>query len=172
MTSLETQYNAILDQIDYLVEDSGYAGINLLDGDDLEIAFDESGTSKITVSGFDASTASTGLNLSDAASWWNTTNSEPDSTVINTYLTALETAKSTLRTNSQNLSSQLSIVTTRQDFTTNMIDILEEGAGNLVNCDTTEEGVKLTTLQTQQALAVQSLSIASSSSQAVLNLFS
>lgn len=172
ITTLQTQYNAILDQIDYLVEDSGYAGINLLDSDNLEIAFDESGTSKITVSGIDASTGSGGLNLIDAASWWSTANSEPDSTVINGYITDLETAKTTLRSQSQTLSSQLSVVTTRQDFTANMIDLLEEGAGELVNADTTEEGVKLTTLETQQALAVQALSITSSASQAVLNLFS
>ena len=52
-----------------------------------------------------------------------------------------------------------------------MISTLNEGAGNLVNAYTTEEGVKLTTLQTQQALAVQALSITSQASQAVLNLF-
>jgi len=53
-----------------------------------------------------------------------------------------------------------------------MINILNTGASNLVSADTNEESVNLTTLQTQQSLSIQSLSIANSSAQAVLNLFS
>ncbi|MDA8126739.1 MAG: flagellin, partial [Deltaproteobacteria bacterium] len=62
--------------------------------------------------------------------------------------------------------------TTRQDFTSSMITTLKDGSANLVNCDTTEEGVNLTTLQTQQSLAINSLSIANQSAQSVLSLFS
>lgn len=165
--SYVTQYNAILDEIDATAEDSIYSGINLLSSDTLEISIGSEATDKINVNGIDAS--SSGLGITDATSWWDTTSAA--STTINADLALLDTAKTTLRSASKNLSSQLSIVTNRQDFTSSMIDILDEGAANLVNADTTEEGVNLTTLETQQSLGIQALSIASSASQAVLNLF-
>ncbi len=49
---------------------------------------------------------------------------------------------------------------------------LNDGASNLVNADTNEESANLLALQTQQELALNSLSIASDSSSAVLQLFS
>lgn len=168
-----TQFNSILHEITDTAEDSSYGGINLLASDTLEIVVgsgDTSGEAKITVNGIDASESGLGLSDVTSGSWWDTTSA--NSTNINTILTQLDTAKDTLRAASKTLSSQLSVVTNRQDFTSGMIDILEAGAGDLVNADTTEEGVNLTTLQTQQSLGIQSLSIASSAQQAVLNLFS
>jgi flagellin len=161
------QYEDILAQIDDLAGDSGYGGINLLGGTDeeLTITFNEEGDSALTISGFDA-TASTGYSLAGATNSWAT------SADINGDIDDLNAMKSDLRAQAKTLSSQLNIVTARQDFTATMINTLTEGAGNLVNANTTEEGVKLTTLQTQQSLAVKSLSIASSASQAVLALFS
>lgn len=167
-----TQFNSILEDISDIAEDSSYGGINLLASDTLEIIVgnsDTSGNAKITVNGIDGSASGLGLSDVTAGSWWDTTSA--NSTNIDTVLTQLDTAKETLRSEAKTLSSQLSVVTNRQDFTSNMIDILEAGAGDLVNADTTEEGVNLTTLETQQSLGIQSLSIASSASQAVLNLF-
>ena len=165
--SYMTQYNAILGQIDDMAEDSGYSGINLLGGatEELEITFNEDGSSAITITGIDGSSTGLGLTAQTGTTDWADTD-------IEAAITALDDAKSTLRAGAKTLSSQLSIVTNRQDFTDSMITLLEEGAASLVNADTTEEGVKLTTLETQQSLAVQALSIASSASQAVLNLFS
>ena len=45
------------------------------------------------------------------------------------------------------------------------------GVGRLVDADMEEESSKLTALQTQQQLAIQSLSIANSSAQNILTLF-
>lgn len=165
-----TEFNDVLDQIDTIAEDSIYSGINLLMGDDLEISIGDEATDKITVSG--ANCDSTGLSLTQVTDdWWDASTSSADSTAINAVLVSLDTARTTLRSDAKTLSSQLNIVTNREDFTENMISVLKEGAANLVNADTTEEGVNLTTLQTQQSLGIQSLSIASQSSQAVLNLF-
>ena len=172
-----TQYNEILDQIDDLAEDSGYGGINLLGGTSqtLEVVFDEEGDSTITLTGFDASSASTGLNLADAtaAAWYSGTGPTFDVTEsgVNAMITALDDAKDTLRTKAKTMSNQLTMITARQDFTTNLIATLKEGSANLINADTNEESVNLTTLQTQQQLAINSLSIANSASQAVLSLF-
>jgi flagellin len=171
VTEYMTQYNSTLDEITDLASDSGYKGVNLLGGltETLEVFFDEEGSSSITLTGVDAS--ATGLSLSDAASWWSTTNSAPDETVINASIAELDAAKDTLRANSKTLSNQLSIITAREDFTENMINTLTDGASNLVNADTNEESANLLTLQTQQQLATNALSISSDSYQAVLNLF-
>ncbi|MDP1993334.1 MAG: flagellin [Syntrophales bacterium] len=173
-----SQYNEVLDQIDDLSEDSGYGGVNLLGGttQQLEVVFDEDGESKITLTGFDAST--TGLSLTNAASasFYTGTDLAGDFAVttsgINALITELDDAKNTLRTKAKTFSTQLSVVEARNDFTSNMITTLEDGSANLVNADTTKEGVNLTTLQTKQQLAISSLSIANSASQAVLSLFS
>ena len=56
-------------------------------------------------------------------------------------------------------------------FTQKLQDALEAGAGNLVDADLAKESAKLTALQTKQQLGVQALSIANSSSSALLGLF-
>lgn len=170
-----SQYNEILGQIDDLADDAGYGDVNLLGGtsQSLEVVYNEDGSSKSTITGFDAST--TGLSLTDASSGSFYTGSGSSFAVtssgINACIDELDDARSTLRSKSKTLSTQLDVVQSRNDFTQNLITTLKEGSANLVNADTTEEGVNLTTLQTQQQLAVNSLSIANSASQAVLSLF-
>jgi flagellin-like hook-associated protein FlgL len=160
-----TQFNDIMDQIDTLAADADYNGTNLLSSDTLSVTFDEDGNSTISVTGFDAS--STGLSITAVnATGWTT------STAIQASITEINDAISTLRTESKTLSSDLNTIETRQDYTTNLMTILKEGAGELVNADTNEESVNLTTLQTQQQLALTSLSIANSVNQNVLTLFS
>ena len=56
-------------------------------------------------------------------------------------------------------------------FVSNLMDTISGGIGTLVDADMTEESTKLKALQTQQQLGVQALSIANSSSEAVLQLF-
>jgi flagellin len=176
VTEYITQFNELMTQIDNLAGDATYAGVNLLGGttESLEVFFDEEGDSGITITGFDASSGGLGLatvtDAGDAASWWDGTGAL-NKTNINASLDELEAATSTLRSKSKTLSNQLSIITAREDFTAKMINTLEVGAANLVNADTNEESANLLTLQTQQELAINSLSIASSAQQAVLNLF-
>lgn len=171
VTEYMDQFNILLDDIDDLAEDSGYSGINLLGGttETMNVKFDEEGNSEITVEGFDAS--SSGLGIVDGADWWDTTNGAVSSTDVDTALDALAAAKTTLRSESKTLSSQLSVITSRQEFTEGMIDVLETGSANLINADLNEESANLLALQTQQSLATNSLSISSQSMQSVLNLF-
>jgi len=166
---LMEQFNNLLDQIDDLADDSGYSGVNLLGGttEALEVFFDEDGDSSIILTGFDAS--SSGLGISTASDW--VTGGAVDKDAINASLDLLSDAKTTLRSESQSLSNQLSTVTAREDFTENMINCLEEGAGNLVNADLNEESANLLVLETQQQLGINALSIASQSMQSVLSLF-
>ena len=59
----------------------------------------------------------------------------------------------------------------QEDFVNKLSDSLESGVGRLVDADMNEESTRLKALQTQQQLAVQSLSIANSSSEVILSLF-
>jgi flagellin len=167
-TNLRDQYMALMDQIDFLAADSGYKGVNFLDDDNLIVKFDEDGTSQITLSGFDA-TYATGLLITDqsAADWVN-----DDGTIINDEAIAeLDAATTALRSEAKTMSSNLSVVTIRQDFTEKMINTLEDGAVNLTIADMNEEGANMLMLQTRQALGTTSLSLASQAAQSVLRLF-
>ncbi|CAN7171115.1 flagellin [Rhizobium rhizogenes] len=88
--------------------------------------------------------------------------------------TALDMVQSALNAMTS-MGSRLGSISTRIDLQTNfassLSDSIESGVGKLVDADMEEESSKLSALQTQQQLAVQSLSIANSSSQSILTLF-
>jgi flagellin len=162
-SSLATQFDDIRTQISELAADSGYNGINLLNGDSLTVKFNETGTSTQSITGvkFDAA------GLSIAAST-NTFQTDAD---VNAALTDLSAALTTLRGQSVAFGSSLSVVQTRQDFTKNMINTLQVGSDNLVLADSNEESANMLALQTRQSLSTTALSLASQADQNVLQLF-
>jgi len=160
----ETQFNTLRTQIDQLAADASFNGNNLLQGDNLSVIFNSSGSSTLNITG--VSFTSSGLGVSEAA-----TDSFQTDNNINATLTELDSAISTLRTQSSTFGSNLSVVETRQQFTDNLINVLETGAGNLTLADTNEEGANLLALQTRQQLSSVSLSLASQADQNVLRLF-
>lgn len=174
LNTLESQYMNVLCQIDQLAEDSGYKGVNLLDGTTVthKIKFDEKGDSSLTMTGFDASSTGETLSLvSIATDSWVSAGGVADLEQINSAITSLDTATETLRSEAQKLSTNLSTITIRQDFTQGMINTLRDGAGNLTNADMNEEGANMLMLQTRQQLGTTSLSMASQAAQSVLRLF-
>ena len=168
ITALNTQYNVVRTQIDEMAADSGYKGINLLKSGTTTVKFDEDGTSKLTLTGFDATTAVAGLNI--AASTW-ASPAAAEKTKMDADIVLLDKAVATLRTESSKLSNNLSIITARQEFTQGMINTLKDGAAGLTNADMNEEGANMLMLQTRQALGTTSLSLASQAAQSVLRLF-
>jgi flagellin len=174
LNTLENQYQQVLCQIDLLAEDSGYKGVNLLDGTTVThtVKFDETGDSALTMTGFDASSEGATLTLiSIAANAWVSAGGVADLEQINSAITKLDAATTSLRSEAQKLSTNLSTITIRQDFTANMINTLNDGAANLTNADMNEEGANMLMLQTRQQLGTTSLSLASQAAQSVLRLF-
>ena len=90
---------------------------------------------------------------------------------INESLKGITDAVSYLRDYSSELGNNFSIIETRQNFTENLIDVLETGSDNLVLADMNEESANYLALQTRQQLAINSLALASQSAQSVLSLF-
>ena len=83
---------------------------------------------------------------------------------IDTAISTVTGALSTLGTQSKSLGRQITFVNKYQDA-------LEAGVGNLVDADLAKESARLTALQTKQQLGVQALSIANSSTSMLLGLF-
>jgi flagellin-like hook-associated protein FlgL len=174
ISTLMSQYNEVLSQIDLMAADSGYKGVNLLDSTAITqtVKFDENGDSSLTITGFDASAQGATLSLSThATNSWVSAGGTADKAEINSAIAKLDNARSALRTEAQKLSTNVSTITIRQDFTKGMINTLEDGAAELTNADMNEEGANMLMLQTRQSLGTTSLSLASQAAQSVMRLF-
>lgn len=156
------QYNEILNQIDQIASDATYKGVNLLKDDDLKVIFNEDRSSYLDVKGDNATSA--GLGLTPVEDWSTTT-------LIDETISDIEAAISDLRNMASTFGNNYSIVQTRQDFTENLINVLEEGSDNLILADMNEESANMLALQTRQQLGINSLSLASQAAQGVLSLF-
>jgi flagellin len=162
--SLVAQYNQVLQNINTTAQDSSFNGINLLNGDTLNLTFDETGASKLAIAGVTFNDA--GLGLSNL----NTGTDFLDSNSANKVLGQLTQASTTLRTAASSLGSNLSIVEIRQDFNKNLINVLQTGASNLTVADPNQEAANSQALSTRQSIAVSALALANQSQQSVLQL--
>jgi flagellin len=199
--TLYSQFNTIVGEINDLIQDSKYKGTNFLGGTSvsLDVIFNESGTNKLTLQGFDAQfsmllnsavsgqTGSAGgfsllaaaVDGGSAANISTFIASSIGATAagfsIAANLTAISngitTALSVLEAQSTKLSSNLSIVNARLDFTNEMVNIELQGADNLTLADQNEEGANMLMLQTRNQLGTTSLSLASQAAQGILRLF-
>lgn len=161
LAGYQNQYNNILSQYDMLIKDSSYKGINLLETDRLKINFNEDKSSKVMVEGVDVTSKSLGLQTTE----WLTQDD------VQKSLEQITNAKNVLRSAASQLGNYYSIITTREDFTNKLINVLEEGADKLTLADMNEESANMLALQTRQSLAINSLSLASQANQAILKLF-
>ncbi|MGC1665422.1 flagellin, partial [Bradyrhizobium sp.] len=162
--NLVAQYNNVLQQINTTAQDSSFNGINLLNGDTLSLVFDETGASKLNITGTTLNDAGLGLSTLTASTDF------LDSNSANVVLTQLTSADTTLRSEASALGSNLSIVEIRQDFNKNLINVLQTGASNLTLADSNEEAANSQALSTRQSIAVSALALANQSQQSVLQL--
>lgn len=176
-TSVENymkQFDEILKQIDGIAKDSGYKGVNLLGGKDqeLKVVFNEDRSSSLTVKGDEANAKGLGMNVA-TGKWIETTRGIKSikKDAINASITEVEGAVSKLRNMASVFGNNYSIVENREEFTENLINVLEEGADKLTLADMNEESANMLALQTRQQLAINSLSLASQAAQSVLSLF-
>jgi len=162
--TLQDNFNALLTQIDQLAGDSSYNGVNLLNGDNLKVNFNENGTSGLTIGGVNFSSAGLGLSSISGNGFQDNNNISTTEAAINSAITSVRAQTETFGTNS-------STISTRQTFETNLINTLQTGASNLVLADQNQASANLLTEQTQQQLEISALSIANEANQSVLKLF-
>jgi flagellin-like hook-associated protein FlgL len=163
-SNLVTQFNGILAQITTTSQDASFNGVNLLGGDQLKLTFNETGKSTLNITGVTFNAAGLGLaNLVSGSDFI-------DNSATNKVISNLSSASTLLRTQASALGSNLSIVQIRQDFSKNLINVLQTGSSNLTLADTNEEAANSQALSTRQSIAVSALALANQSQQSVLQL--
>jgi flagellin-like hook-associated protein FlgL len=175
--NLAAQFNELATQLNNLVLDASYNGVNLVNSTAslMVVQFTEMTTSQFTIYGRELN-SSILFNLGAAASvaattlaqsmWSNAATSDFDAVI-----TAANLAIDTVRGATKAIGSNVSLLQTRLDFSKQLINSLTEGADKLRLADLNEEGANLVALQTRQQLGLQALSMAGQAEQAILTLF-
>ena len=167
-TAAAAQFDSIRTQIDNIARDASFNGTNLLAStpSDLNVRFNESGSSALTVSGSASDTASLGINDAQV-----TNNNFATDADIENALREIDQAVDSLRATSSGFGSDVAILNTRSDFTTDQVNTLQGAADKLTTADLNEEAAKQLALQVRSGLSITSLNIANQSERAVLDLF-
>jgi flagellin-like hook-associated protein FlgL len=163
-SNLVSQYNNVIQQITTTAQDASFNGINLINGDNLKLTFNETGKSTLNITGVSYNATGLGLNTLVSGTDFLDNNS------ANSTITKLNSASNALRSEASTLGSNLSIVQIRQDFSKNLINVLQTGSSNLTLADTNEEAANSQALATRQSIAVSALALANQSQQSVLQL--
>src|SRR5260370_96804 len=121
-SNLVSQYNNIIAQITTTAQDASFNGINLLNGYDLKLTFNETGKSTLTIKGvtFDAA----GLSLASLVARPHSF----DNPSAYTTLATISSASNALRTETSTPGSSPSVWQIRQDFSKNLINVLQTGS--------------------------------------------
>jgi flagellin-like hook-associated protein FlgL len=162
---LASQFNSLLTQLNTLVNDATFNGTNLLNStsNSLVVYFNETNGTSLTIQGVNIT--SSGLSITAATNGFATVDAD-----IGTTQSLLLTALSTLRTDAANFGGNATLIQTRQDFTSNLIDSLNNASNSLVQADTNQEGANLQALQAQNQLGIVSLGISGQLAQAILRI--
>jgi flagellin len=180
--SAATQFNTLGSQLSTLLNDSSYQGLNLVNStaSNLTLQFSINSASTLKISGQNllfSKLVTGGKALakgSVAATTLITVKFSAVSNKISKFTAvynALQTAVFKAQAAAQSLGTNVNFLQTRMSFTQAYMTTLNQGASDLTVADVNQESTNLVTLQTRQQLALQSLSIATSSEQSVLRLF-
>ena len=169
VASLNSDFQSILENIDSLIKDASFKGINLLSGSNSSIVkFNSDGSSALTIDGLDIGvTGNVNFNFTKDAAGYDFTAAGD----IGQALSDTAAAVNQLRSIASTFGTDMGVIQAREDFTTELVNVLESGAGKLVNANLEEESANMLALQTRQALGIQALSISNQSNQSILSLF-
>jgi hypothetical protein len=162
LASLVVQHNTVLEQIDAIARDAGRNGVNLLMGDTLTLAVEETGTSSLTMSGSVCDAAGLGLAQLTA---------ETDLALASeAIIGALRAANAALRVQAQAMSAHLAIVRSRQQSFECLLAMLQRGSTGALKTTASEEAANSLALATRQTIATSALALAQESQTSILRL--
>jgi flagellin len=166
ITALNNDFTALRNQIKSIVTNASFNGVNMVQsgGSSVEALANASGSSKLTVAAVSLALGGTTVTVSAGATFSSNATASSTLALVSASITNVNAAVAKLGTGVNELQDQLSFVSSLQDS-------LTTGVGNLVDADVAKESASLTALQTKQQLGIQALSIANSSSSALLSLF-
>lgn len=197
--SLSTQISTLATQIQNLVDDASYKGLNLINStaSTLTVRFSEKTGSKLAVAGVDfnlsvffktsvgaaaAVTAATDIfsligfgaaGVGGLSGFSLSVAAELASfnAFADASIAGLDETITSLRSKASTMASNVAILRVRSDFTQQYVNVLDTGAGKLTIADLNEEGANLLALQTRQQLGIQAMSFAAQAEQGILGLF-
>jgi len=167
--ALANDFSSMASQIQSIVQNASFNGINLVDGSTAGISALTNATNitaRITVGAQKLTLNAIGL-TKVSSNWSYSLTSGSASKMVGTISAALGTVNAGLSALSAG-SKKFSI---QADFVSQLTDALNTGIGNLVDANMAQESAMLTSLQTKQQLGVQALSIANQAPSAILSLF-
>ena len=164
--ALNATFTSILSEINSVVSNAAFNGINLIDGSVAQLAALAStdGISKLTVQAQSLALGGPNVTLAATASITTVTLAIAALAAVGTSITNVNNALAKLGSSANALQTQIT-------FTGTLQDTIDTGVGNLVNANLAKESATLTALQTKQSLGIQALSIANSSTSSLLSLF-
>ena len=157
------QYNELLKQIDNIVADASFNGLNLLEGDTIRAVFDEKASSFRTVIGVKLDTESLGL-LPALDDWKN----EED---IQAAFDAIESAFHLVQQAAGKFERASYMVQSRETYLEAMSNTCLLGAETLTGADLNSVSAELLAIETQKQLVNQVISITLEADSSVLSLF-
>jgi flagellin len=164
--ALDSAYKSELRQITSIVQNATFDGANLLNGSVTQIKFiaNADATGTITLSSQNLSLGGGIITLPSTSSI---------TSVATASIALAQLSASILNTNQAlgNLGSQAKEISNHNLFVQKLSDQLQTGVGNLVDADLARESARLQSLQVQQQLGTQALSIANQAPQIILSLF-
>ena len=161
-TALHNDFTALRDQLTTIVATAEFNSVNLI----------KSGATALAVlSTADGSTIMISAQALDSATLAISASDLTTSASAATALTAIDAAITSVSDKLAALGSSAKRIEVQSEFTAQLVDILKEGVGNLVDANLAEESARLQALQIKQQLGVQALSIANASPQSILALF-
>lgn len=164
--ALNEDYKALRSQIDIVVGNAGFNGLNLVgpaaSARGVKALADTLGGTSIDVDAIDLSTS--GAILSGLPADLMSLNNAVDLPNIAAAIDKVGQALGNLGTGSRKLDTHLT-------FVRKMQDTIDASIGRLVDADMAKESARLQSLQVQQQLAIKALSIASQAPSLLLQLF-
>lgn len=192
------QLEELAKQVQHLVDDATYQGLNLLNSTSskLNVRFSEKSASKLEVNGVDFNASAfylntggtalgvsigtavtnfvTELGFSKKLSAYNFTTAGDVASYqsqADTAVKNLERTIANLRSKAATIATNSAILKVRLDFTVEYVNQLQTGGDKLTLADLNEEGANLVALQTRQSLGINALSFAGQAEASVLSLF-
>lgn len=164
--SLNNDFIQLRDQITSIVNNAEFNGTNAVEnnGDSIIAITNDDGSSQISVAPQNLSLSGSNVALTVAQE---IDTAALASVAVDNIESSIQNVNSVL----SNLGSNANRLELQKNFVSQLSDTIEIGIGNLVDADLAESSAELQSLQVQQQLGLQALSIANQAPQSVLSLF-
>ena len=165
-TALNTDFQSLLSSVQQAITSASFGNANLLNGSvttGIKFMATADGTGFVTLSSQNFSLGGPNITFTAGSSINSLTSATAMLSVVESSISNVNTAVATM-------GAQSDQITAHASFVTKLSDTLTTGVGNLVDADEAAESARLTALQVQQQLGVQSLSIANQTPSIILSL--